>query len=91
VLAVKDQDRFAELNSALDKALAVFSVSLLYFVRSVFDLDCAQSSEIVDTRAEVLHHNAEALTTVVATAHCVDDVERSMTVRKLTVPGQFQH
>jgi hypothetical protein len=29
VLAGNDKDRFAELNSALDKALAVFSVSLL--------------------------------------------------------------
>jgi hypothetical protein len=32
VLAGNDKDRFAELNSALDKALVVFAVSLLYFV-----------------------------------------------------------
>jgi hypothetical protein len=90
VLAGNDKDRFAELNSALDKALAVFTVSLLYFVRAlVFYADRAQSSEIIDTKAEVLCHNTETFTTVVATAHRVNDVERSMTVRKLTVTGQF--
>jgi hypothetical protein len=89
VLAGNDKDRFADLNSALDKALAVFAVSFLYFVRSLFDTDCAQSSEIIGTRAEVRRRNAETFTTVVATAHRVNDVERSMTVRKLTFPGQF--
>jgi hypothetical protein len=89
VLAGNDKDRFAELNSALDKALAVFAVSLLYFVCALFYADCAQSSEIIDTRAQVLRHNAETFTTVVATAHRVNDVERSMTVRRLTVTGQF--
>ncbi|KAJ7916183.1 hypothetical protein B0H13DRAFT_2658448 [Mycena leptocephala] len=79
VLAMKDQDRFTELNSALDKALAVFT-----------------SSEIIDTKAEVLCHNTETFTTVVATAHRVNDVERSMTlVRRdlgaLTVAVQAEH
>jgi hypothetical protein len=85
VLAGNDKDRFAELNSALDKALAVFAVSLLHLVCSLFDADCAQSSEIIDTKAEVLRHNAEMFTTVVATAHQVNDVERSMTVGKIDV------
>ncbi|KAJ7916185.1 hypothetical protein B0H13DRAFT_2658449 [Mycena leptocephala] len=79
VLAGNDKDRFAELNSALDKALAVFA-----------------SSEIIDTRAEVLRHNAETFTTVVATAHQVNNVERSMTlVRRdlaaLSVAVQAEH
>ncbi|KAJ7822425.1 hypothetical protein B0H13DRAFT_1920179 [Mycena leptocephala] len=79
VLAGNDKDRFTELNSALDRALAVFS-----------------SSEMIDTRAEVLRHNAETSTTVLTTAHQVNNVERSMTlVRRdlaaLTVTVQSEH
>jgi hypothetical protein len=85
-LAGNDKDRFAELTSALDKALAVFSVSLYYiFVCGLFYAVCAQSSETIGTRAEVLRHNAEAFTTVMATAHQVNNVERSMTVGKIDV------
>jgi len=59
LLATKDQDRFAELNSALDKALSLFSCS-----------------ESIGT-AEILRDNTQ---TLVATVHCVEDVQRSMTL-----------
>ncbi|KAJ7822421.1 hypothetical protein B0H13DRAFT_2376684 [Mycena leptocephala] len=79
ILAGNDKNRFAELTSALDKALAVFS-----------------SSEIMDAKAELRRHNAETFTIVGATAHRVNDVERSMTlVRRdlaaLTVAVQAEH
>ncbi|KAJ7822422.1 hypothetical protein B0H13DRAFT_2681786 [Mycena leptocephala] len=79
VLAGNDKDRFAELNSALDKALAIFA-----------------SSEIIDTRAEILRHNAQPSANVLVTAHQVNNVERSMTlVRRdlaaLTVAVQPEH
>jgi hypothetical protein len=76
-LASKDKNRFTELNGALDRALAVFSVSLASFASSFVPLrlttvDGPQSSEIIET-AERVRASTQELTVLVATVHRVED------------------
>jgi hypothetical protein len=94
-LASKDKNRFTELNGALDRALAVFSVSLASFAssfvfRRLTTVYGTQSSEIIET-AERMRASTQELTALVATVHRVeDDVKRTMMVTREDIFQSFR-
>ncbi|KAJ7776694.1 hypothetical protein B0H14DRAFT_2964049 [Mycena olivaceomarginata] len=66
LMAVKDKDRFAELNSALDRALAVF---------------CGSQKGVTRAITASVHGNRQELATLLATVNRVEeDVKRMITL-----------
>jgi hypothetical protein len=80
LFAVKDKERFAELNRALDCALAVFSVRSICSKTQGCDSRHLKTIEINET-AGLVRSTTRQLVALTATVDRVrDDLERTMTV-----------